>query len=168
MIEIALIMVFCVGLAFVYRKASWQTPQSSSADQQTLQSYERRQSIFVNGAELAFFKALERHKPIGFYVFSKVRLEDILQVRRSIKDRKKYWQYRGRIKSRHVDFVLCNGAGQFLCAVELDGSSHNSRQTKMTDSFKDGIFAHAGLPLYRIQTGENFARQAVNVWAEIN
>lgn len=167
MIEVLVILFLCGVLAYVFLKQGWQTPQSTQADPKTLRAYERRQSIFVNGAELAFFKALDRHKPTAFHVFTKVRLEDILQVRPNIKDKQKHWQYRGRIKSRHVDYVICDGKGRFVCAIELDGSSHRLRQTDMTDRFKDRIFSHAGLTLYRVKTGEDFANWASSLWAKL-
>ena len=168
MIEVFIVLLLCSVLAFVFLKQGWQTPRSTQANQKTLRAYERRQSIFVNGAELAFFKALDRYKPSAFHIFTKVRLEDILKVRSGIKDKQKHWQYRGRIKSRHMDYVICDGKGRFICAIELDGSSHRTGQTDMTDRFKDSIFRHAGLTLYRVKTGEDFSAWAAHMWAEIN
>jgi len=170
--ELLGIIFVCIVLmlGFSLRSLSWpnwQDPQSTSANAETVQAYEVRAGLFVNRSELALFTALNRHKPYGLHVMAKVRLEDILRVGHSIKDGRLRWQYRGRIKSRHVDFVLCDAAGRFLCAVELDGSSHINSEAEMVDGFKDAIFKHAGLQLFRIQVGDNFDRVSRNLWEQL-
>ena len=104
---------------------------------------------------------------MGYYVFPKVRLEDVLTVKKSIKDNKLRWSYRGRIKSRHVDFVVCDAGGNFICAIELDGTSHRSKKSKIADEFKDGIFANASLALYRVKTGSDFDTFSQELWLKI-
>ena len=164
----ALIICVLIGVsvALLWRRP-WQTPTSKPADKDALCAYTPRSSVFVNGAEHAFFNALMLHKPKNAYVFPKVRLEDILQVRSDIKDHKKIWGYRGRIKSRHVDFVLCGQSRQFLCAIELDGLSHKKQNVMMVDDFKDAIFKHAGLPLMRVKVGANFDKKARDIWVGV-
>ena len=98
---------------------------------------------------------------------SKVRLEDILGVRDEIKDGRLRWRYRLRIKSRHVDFALCNDDGHILCAIELDGTAHNSDEAKMVDGFKDAIFKNAGLPLIRLTTDQDLNRAARTIWSKM-
>ncbi len=167
MIEIIVTLCFFAILAFAFFGKSWQVPRSKPADATTLMAYEVRSNIFANRSENRFFHALMKQKPDGFHVFTKVRLEDVLQVRRQIKDTQKHWQYRGRIKSRHVDFVICDDNGLFMCAIELDGSAHTSKEAVMVDGFKDGIFTNAGLKLYRVQTGEIFQTSVRAIWREI-
>jgi len=98
---------------------------------------------------------------------AKVRLEDILRVKRAIKDTRLRWQYRGRIKSRHVDFVICDGRGRVIYAIELDGRSHMADEAKMVDGFKDAIFKHAGIPLLRTKTGADFNFFSQTLWQDI-
>ncbi len=166
--EIVVVILVCALLVFGFllRRPNWQDPGSTQADAQALQAYEARPSLFVNGSERALFAALIRHKPGGYHVMTKVRLEDILRVSGDIKDGHLRWQYRGRIKSRHVDFIICDAGGRVLCAVELDGNSHRSDEAKMVDGFKDCIFKHAGLRLSRIKTGVNFDQYAQNLWSD--
>lgn len=167
--EIMIVILVCALLVFGFllRRPKWQDPESTQADTQALQAYEARPGLFVNGSERALFAALNRHKPDGFHVMAKVRLEDILRVRGDIKDGRLRWKYRGRIKSRHVDFVICDNAGQFLCAIELDGSSHRSDEAEMVDGFKDAIFKHAAMRFFRIRTGGNFDQHARKLWFDI-
>ena len=167
MIEIIVTLCFFAVLAFVFFGKPWTPPRSKPADAASLRAYETRPNIFVNRSEHRFFEELLKQKPDGFHVFIKVRLEDVLQVRHQIKDTQKHWQYRARIKSRHVDYVICHDSGVFTCAIELDGSTHTSKEAVMVDGFKDGIFANAGLTLYRVQTGENFQTRVRAIWHEI-
>lgn len=167
-----ILVIIAVGAVLVFgfllRRPKWQDPGSTQADAQALQSYEARPSLFVNGSERALFAALNRHKLEGFHVMVKVRLEDILRVRNDVKQGRLRWQYRGRIKSRHVDFVVCDESGRVLCAVELDGNSHRNKEAQMVDGFKDAIFKHAGLRLLRIRTGVNFDDYARKLWLDIS
>ncbi|MBL4854856.1 MAG: DUF2726 domain-containing protein [Robiginitomaculum sp.] len=155
-----------IGAVFwlVLRRAKWPVPKSTQADRQTLMAYEACESLFVNAPEQALFTALLRHKQPGFHVMAKVRLEDILRVKRAIKDTRLRWQYRGRIKSRHVDFIICDGRGRVIYAIELDGRSHLDDEAKMVDGFKDAIFQHAGINLLRTKTGTDFNRFAQTLW----
>ncbi len=166
LIGIILVSIVLV-LGLFLHKPKWHDPQSTQADANTLCAYKLRAGIFVNRSELALFTALNRHKPQDKYVMAKVRLEDILQVSHKVKDGRLRWQYRGRIKARHVDFVLCDAAGRFLCAIELDGNSHENAQAKMVDNFKDAIFNHAGLKLFRVKIEDNFVQAAHNIWQSI-
>ena len=168
MVDILLVLGLCLILWLALRGGSWQRPRSTKADKNALRAYEARENLFVNGAETAFFAALNRHKPAGYHVFSKVRLEDILQVRTDIQNRQARWKYRGRIKSRHVDFLICRTGGAFICAIELDGSAHRGREAHMVDQFKDEIFANAGLKLLRVKTGDDFGAFSRALWAKIN
>ncbi len=168
MSEILVIVIIAVLLWFAFSQGRWQQPKSKLADKQTLKAYEKRKSIFVNAAEQALFSALLRCRPSGYHIFTKVRLEDILGVKAAVKDQKRRWQYRGRIKSRHVDFLICDHRGNFMCAIELDGSAHNNAEAEMVDGFKDAIFASAGLALYRVKTGSDFDGFSQQLWAKIN
>lgn len=167
MLEIITIFVLGLFCLYVLWGKRWKKPVSTLADEKTRQGYELRPSIFVNSSELALFTAFERHKPNGYHIFCKIRLEDILRVRKDITHQQTNWQYRGRIKSRHVDFAICNSDGVFMCAIELDGTSHISAQSRMVDDFKNSIFAHSGLKLHRVKTGDNYERFAKSLWLQI-
>ena len=168
-VEFIVIICVCIALliGFLLRSPKWQRPQSTQADNRTLHAYEARPSLFVNSSERAFFKALLKNKPAQYHVFAKVRLEDILRVRSDIKNEQARWHYRGRVKSRHPAFVVCDTSGHFICAIELDGSANRGEEAAMVDSFKDEIFRNAGLTLYRARTGVDFAIYTRKLWENI-
>ena len=96
--------------------------------------YPYRQKFLLTKTEYAFYKILEEKcTKNGLRICPKVRLEDFI----SVTGTKNIGKYRGYIKSRHV---------------ELDDSSHETRQAAQTDKFKNELFESIGLPLFRIKT----------------
>ncbi len=158
LIVIGGLIVVVVWLMRPFRKgrALWRDPKSQPAEGWEFSAYESRANIFVGKAEPALFDILRAELPSGFHVFAKVRLEDILKPQERYRGTQDFWRLRGRVKSRHIDFVVCRQNGEFVCAIELDGYSHQDPQARMVDAFKDQIFQHANLPLYRLQVGDDF------------
>ena len=142
-----------VYLARGNRKFS--TPKVSPISKSDLRAFEPAPSLWVNTSEAALFGILCRHVPRGFHVHGKVRLEDIIRVKRSLPDQLR-WAARGRVKSRHVDYLITNQGGTPVMAIELDGKSHNARNPSEGDKVKTALFKAAGIPLHRILVGENF------------
>ena len=104
-------------------------------------------------SEYAFYNILEdKCDYADLIICPKVRLEDFINVR-NIKEKQ---SYRGRIKSRHVDFLICDREMKPLCGIELDDSSHNSWKAQKNDTFKNELYSAIGLKLYRVKTGSNF------------
>jgi len=93
---------------------------------------------------------------------SKTRLEDIIRVKPNIKGQAR-WHLRGRVKSRHVDYLITDHNGIPLAAIELDGASHN-KEALAADKLKDGLFNAAGLPLIRVRTATDFHAQPLSVF----
>lgn len=115
----------------------------------------RRNSNFLSRAEKAFFHVLQplaaEHQCI---VFAKVRLEDIVWVAPHVRNR---FAMRNRIKSRHIDFVLCRVKDvQPILAIELDDSSHESFKANMSDVVKNEILQQAGMPLLRVRAASQY------------
>lgn len=103
--------------------------------------------------EYAFYTILEDKCDFAdLIICPKVRLEDFINVR-NIREKQ---SYRGRIKSRHVDFLICDREMKPLCGIELDDSSHNSWKAQKADKFKNDLYKAIGLTLYRVPTGSNF------------
>lgn len=79
-------------------------------------------------------------------VCPKVGVKDLLQV----SDRHNYMKYFHKIAQKHVDFVICDEQLHVLFALELDDSSHETRDARERDRFKNKAFRAAGIPLKRI------------------
>lgn len=107
--------------------------------------------------ELEFFKALSVSLPRkGLTICPKVRMEDAIRVERGLSPRDR-GRGRGRIKSRHFDFVIADSSTlEPLLAIELDDHSHLRKAAQDTDRFKNEACKKAGLPLLRIKTSKNY------------
>jgi hypothetical protein len=111
--------------------------------------YRKTRSLFTP-RELAFHRAL--HAAVGetWWVFGKVRLEDLLWLPRDTPDRQRYRNY---VQSKHVDFVLCApGTLAPVLVIELDDASHQWAARQARDALVDRILAWVELPILHWST----------------
>lgn len=109
--------------------------------------YKKRNLLTKN--EYPFFMQLrDICEEEGLYVCTKVRLEDLCYTTSKSHVKK----FRGYINSRHVDFIICDREMHILAAIELDDPSHNSKEAKKIDNFKNDLFSAIDIPLYRVKT----------------
>lgn len=107
--------------------------------------------------ELAFFKALVPVINEQWHIFTKVRLEDIINVKPGL-ERKVAYGFRGRIKSRHIDFVLCDkDTLEILMCIELDDSSHQRKDRIERDKFVDKALRDADLTIIHIPAHRSYS-----------
>lgn len=128
--------------------------QKTPPEQKKLQSLDTKykKTQLLTKAEYVFYNALKQKcDENNLLICPKVRLEDFIQVTAQEKNK-----YRGYIKSRHVDFLICDKKLHILCALELDDTSHNTQKAKATDNFKNELYKTINLPLYRIKTIDNY------------
>ena len=76
----------------------------------------------------------------GYIINSKVRLADIVKP----KSGKDYMSNFGRIKSKHVDFVVCDRNMHVKAIIELDDRSHDRADRQARDKFVDEILTATG------------------------
>lgn len=94
-------------------------------------------------------------------IFAKVRLEDLLIVP-DRGDLSRHQSARGRVKSRHLDFVLCDAATtRPLLAIELDDRSHDRERSRHGDETKNKALESAGLPMLRVKASSRYSVEEV-------
>lgn len=81
-------------------------------------------------------------------VCPKVRMEDIINVDKNHPQRE---MLRNKIKSRHIDFIICDANLKVLAGLELDDKSHLSLKAQTADAFKDEVFSSLDIPLFRVK-----------------
>ena len=100
--------------------------------------------------EYIFYKILRKECDQRRYLICpKVRMEDFLDVTNT----EEKYKYRGYIKSRHIDFVICDDNLRMLCGVELDDYTHDREKSKKADAFKDQVFE-------KIKTRKKYAKHS--------
>lgn len=135
-------------------------PQILERDKK-ISSYELR-SDFFNRSEFIFYQLLEENISKKFMIFSKTRIEDFIRVKSGLWKNETWW-LRSRIKSRHVDFLICNELGTPRLAIEIDGGSHNNPNRQERDNFLDRIYNEVGLEVIHIRVGENFEQRVRDI-----
>ena len=108
------------------------------------------QKALMSPGELKFFRALEAAVGSQYRVFSKVRLADIVQPVKT-SNRSVWYSAFWVIKSKHVDFVVCDPATMgFQLVVELDDKSHDRSDRAERDQKVDDILAQANIPVLHV------------------
>ena len=115
--------------------------------------YPYQKVFLLTKNEWSFYRSL---KPITdkykLHILSKVRMADIVQVKKGLSNKKFYSAF-GKIKSRHIDFVLADPRNlRILMAIELDDSSHENIDRQQSDFFEDKLFETVGLPFLRVKS----------------
>lgn len=99
----------------------------------------------------------EKH---DFLLFIKVRLADIARTARA-DDYNTYMKYFGKVKAKHVDFVLCDRDFFPRVVVELDDKSHENKRNYENDLLKDAVLESIGIPVVRVPVADSYSRRAV-------
>lgn len=163
-----LLLPLAIFLAvYVFRgEGPFVPPEVSPISERDLAAFEKAPSLFVNASEASLFNHLRDHLPPALHIHGKVRLEDIIRVKRGLPEKAR-WAARGRVKSRHVDYLITNRAGHLVLAIELDGRAHNAKNPSEADKVKTALFRAAGVPLRRIRVGEDFDLIAATIASEL-
>src|SRR5438067_13456161 len=110
-----------------------------------LRRFFRRKYLLTN-AEKEFAQALR--SIVGSHtIWAKVRLADLVGADKRHLLRKSNFDY---IKSKHIDFVICDAALSPIIAVELDDSSHQRPDRVARDRDVNRILEIASLPILRV------------------
>gem|GEM_PF-5117525 len=106
---------------------------------------------FLTENEKKLYYALENFgKKNNFHILSKVRLEDLLYLPLKTKNR---WKYHNKVKSYHIDFVICDYQSlKPKIAIELNDSTHSRPDRQKRDKFIKEVFESINLPLLWMET----------------
>jgi hypothetical protein len=71
--------------------------------------------------------------------------------------------YRGKIRSRHIDFVLCDKKNNYkpVLGIQLNDSSHKFKKVKEVDDFKNKVFKDSDLPLISFWVQKNYNNERI-------
>lgn len=122
--------------------------------------YEKARALF-SPAERSFLGVLEKAVGNGYRVFGKVRLADVIRVRRGLAGSSRQSAF-NRIQSKHLDFVVRDRDDmtvQFV--VELDDRSHAGTKGQSRDSFVNEALAAAAVPLFRFAAKRAYSVQEI-------
>ena len=115
-----------------------------------------RRKFLLTKNEYWFYKRLkEIADKYGFAVLAKIRFADLVEV--SVEaDKKEYMNYFGKIKSKHIDFILCKKDNLYPeLLIELNDSSHNKEDRIKRDKFVKKIAEKVGYKMVFVDGTQN-------------
>lgn len=167
--DFLLLLIIAILLIILHQKTKTQTNQqqtetTETPNQETLYPYAKKH--LLSKAEYAFYQVLKTEcDKYNLLICPKVRMEDFINVT----DKQNYTKYRGYIKSRHIDFLLCDTKLQIIGAIELDDNSHTTEKAQKTDELKNNIFKAISLPLFRVKMSDGaYQAQIDNIIKNLN
>lgn len=114
----------------------------------------------LSAAEETFFKCLIKAVP-EFFVFPKIRLADIVKVKKGLDKSTKAKSF-NRIRSKHIDFVLATrDTVEITWAIELDDFSHSRPDRQRRDEFVDKALNAAGIPIKHFRVKKQYNPQEI-------
>ena len=114
-----------------YRPEILQEEDCLSEDKKDYSQAYQRKYIFSRNEKSEYRKLDAWAREYGFDVFPKMRLADIIEPR----SKDNYMSLFGKIKSKHVDFVVCDQECRVKFIIELDDNSHNQQKRMERDDF---------------------------------
>jgi len=116
----------------------------------------QKAGVLFTPAERSFLGVLNQAVEEGAIVFGKVRVADVMIPKKGL-PRSEWQKAFNKISARHFDFLLCNNNDlSVICAVELNDSSHQSRNRQKRDEFLKGACSAAGIPLIQIPAKSSY------------
>ena len=121
-------------------------------------AYEKKPSL-LSEAERSFYLVLLSLLPPEFIVCPKVRLSDVLEVKRGTPQPS---AHRNRINQKHVDFLICDRQRLApVLAIELDDRSHQTDPRRARDQVLDKAAVAARLPLLHVPARASYDSRAL-------
>jgi Protein of unknown function (DUF2726) len=98
-----------------------------------------RRPRLLSAAELQLFHTLETVIGENFWVFTKVRVADLIEVRGLYG--RDWWAAFSRVSQKHVDFLVASRKTlEVLMAIELDDRSHRIGVRQKRDELLNAVF----------------------------
>ena len=120
-------------------------------------------AALLTPTEAAFYPVLDdiarRH---GLLLFCKVRLADVAKTAHA-ENYNTYMKYFGKVKSKHLDFVLCGSDFVPVVVIELDDPSHENKPNRENDMLKDVVLESIDLPLIRVPVARHYNKKALEL-----
>lgn len=117
-----------------------------------------KKNYFFSVAEVKFYDLLKEILGDKYLIFPKVRISDLVQPKYG----KEKYIYFNKIKSKHVDFLVCDkNPVKSKVIIELDDSSHDKRNRQERDEFVDEVFANVGIPIAHVRVRQEYKKEEI-------
>lgn len=153
------VLLFLLIALFLPAIRSYSGRSKPSPAAPTPASFPYHLKYLLTASEYKFYLVLRSiADPRSYIICPKVGLKDLFEVNSGTQAREKYF---AKISQKHLDFLICDSDLRPLFAVELDDKSHKMATAQARDQFKDTLFQHAGLPLYRVPSASSYSEEYI-------
>lgn len=155
------VVIIFLGNIFINSKKTADKETDSNNDHKNINYSNYKKKNLLTKTEYSFYiKSRSSLQEKNLFLYPKVRLEDFIEASGEYKEKQ---SLRGRIKSRHVDFLVCDDMLHVKAAIELDDKSHTIEKAQAADQFKNELFDSINLPLVRIQVKQDYTNDINNL-----
>lgn len=110
----------------------------------------KERKLLTNNEYRFYYNLVQLADKYNLSVQVKMRLADIIEVDKCKITNQEYMSYFGKIKSKHIDFVLTHKyTMQMIAAIELDDKSHQKQNRIERDTFVNNALKAAGIDFIR-------------------
>lgn len=146
------ILMFVAVIAFIVlirKSRNKKTAASNVAKEIGPPPYFKKKTLLQGKEQILFLRLIEALP--SCFVLAQVRLADIVGVKAS---KPEFWTWFNLLKSKSVDFVICNKSFVVLACIELDGKTHEEESRQKADGEKNLALKTAGIPILRIAASD--------------
>ena len=122
-------------------------PEPEPKDELPIKGAYQRRWMFTYNEKTAYNNLKPIAEELGYTVFAKVRLLDLLEP---VKGTPKYKTYFYKIQAKHVDFVLCDSKLVARYIIELDDDSHQRHDRQQRDKLVDEVVESVGYKIIHV------------------
>ena len=156
-IILAVILGVCYIIGQLLKKPrQTEEPQKAEKKELPIQGAYQKAWLFTYNEKDAYVKLKPIAEELGYTVFAKVRLLDLLEP---VKGNPKYKTYLYKIQAKHVDFVLCDAKLVARYIIELDDSTHDTESRKKRDAFVDEVVQSVGYQILHVRAIDETIRE---------
>ncbi len=126
-----------------------------------------RKKLLLTKNEYWFYKSLKGiADKYSYAVLAKIRLADLVEVSSEI-DKNEYMKYFAKIRSKHIDFILCKKDNLYPeLLIELNDNSHKTEDRAKRDELIEKICEKVGYKIifvYGTQSLEENIKRALKI-----
>ncbi len=159
-IIVVLVILVIVGIVREYKKK--EEPENTIDDK-----IPYRKKLLLTKNECWFYKSLKGiADKYSYAVLAKIRLADLVEVSSEI-DKNEYMKYFAKIRSKHIDFILCKKDNLYPeLLIELNDNSHKTEDRAKRDELIEKICEKVGYKIifvYGTQSLEENINRALKI-----
>ena len=156
----ALLIIFAIALYMVYTAYMQIKNESEKEEKIDLEKTPYRRKHLLTKHEWQFYKNLKDiADKLNLCVLAKVRLADLIEVSAEA-DAKEKRTYLNKIKSKHIDFMLCRKENLFPeLIIELNDSSHKKEDRVKRDIFVEKVLEKTGYKIIFVYGSDDLEKQ---------